>query len=95
MAADPAPMVEMASEALLTAPRATSAARDGLLPARRPADLEEAPVTLQKPSDIFPENAPSGLKITMQEPVSTFSVEQVGPRLVRRGCNTHIQLLKS
>ena len=82
LAADPAPMVEMASEALLTAPSATSVARDGLLPARAPADqgaiafdLEEAPVALQKPSDIFPENAPSGLKITVQEPVSTFSVD--------------------
>jgi len=67
MAADPAPMVET----LAQAPQTRVLAPQGAIQ----LDLAEAPIATPAPTDVFPDNAPSGLKISAQEPVSTFSVD--------------------
>ncbi len=68
MAADVTPMVEMVAE-----PAQSRLRRQAPMGAIQ-LDLEQAP-TAVTPGDVFPDNAPSGLKITAQQPVSTFSVD--------------------
>jgi len=59
MAADPAPMVET----LAQAPQTRVLAPQGAIQ----LDLAEAPIATPAPTDVFPDNAPSGLKISAQE----------------------------
>ncbi len=72
MAMDPAPMVEsFAGESLQRSVQTRSKVSEGAIQ----LDLSQARIATPAPADVFPENTPSGLKLSLQEPVSTFSVD--------------------
>ena len=71
VAVDSAPMVEIVPEHTLSQLQARTRAMD----MGTPPTLEPIENTLPLPADQFPKIAPNGLKITQDEPVSTFSID--------------------